>query len=74
MLCRVQQLQRGAWTRQVTVRFCLLLAHQRITVGTFSLEPHVQEVQAAQDAIRRSKWQPEPHETLESIEIRFNPD
>jgi len=38
MLCRIQQLQRGAWTRQVTVRFRLLLAHQRITVGTFSLE------------------------------------
>jgi TonB family protein len=31
-------------------------------------------VQAAEDAIRRWKWQPESHETIESIEIQFNPE
>jgi TonB family protein len=31
-------------------------------------------VQAAQDAIRQWKWQPASHETLESIEVRFNPE
>jgi outer membrane biosynthesis protein TonB len=31
-------------------------------------------VQAAQDAIRLWKWQLEAHETIESIEIRFNPE
>jgi TonB family protein len=30
-------------------------------------------VQAAQDAIRQWKWQSASHETLESIEVRFNP-
>jgi protein TonB len=30
-------------------------------------------VQAAQDAIRQWKWQPASHETLESVEVRFNP-
>lgn len=30
-------------------------------------------VQAAQDAIRQWKWQSTSHETLESIEVRFNP-
>lgn len=31
-------------------------------------------VQAAQDAIQRWKWQPEAHETIETIEIRFSPE
>jgi len=31
-------------------------------------------VQAAQDAIRQWKWQSASHETLESIEVRFNPE
>jgi outer membrane biosynthesis protein TonB len=31
-------------------------------------------VQAAQDAIRLWKWQPASRETVESIEIRFNPE
>ena len=30
-------------------------------------------VEAAQDAIRQWKWQSASHETLESIEVRFNP-
>jgi TonB family protein len=30
-------------------------------------------VQAAQDAIRQWKWQSASHETLESVEVRFNP-
>jgi membrane protein involved in colicin uptake len=30
-------------------------------------------VQAAQDAIRQWKWQATSHETLESVEVRFNP-
>lgn len=30
-------------------------------------------VQAAQDAIRQWKWQAASHETLESVEVRFNP-
>jgi TonB family protein len=29
--------------------------------------------QAAQDAIRQWKWQAASHETVESVEIRFNP-
>jgi TonB family protein len=31
-------------------------------------------VEAAQDAIRQWKWQSASHETLESIEVRFNPE
>jgi TonB family protein len=30
-------------------------------------------VQAAQDAIREWKWQSASHETVESVEVRFNP-
>jgi TonB family protein len=30
-------------------------------------------VQAAQDAIRQWRWQPASHESLESVEVRFNP-
>ena len=30
-------------------------------------------VEAAQDAIRKWKWQSASHETLELIEVRFNP-
>ena len=30
-------------------------------------------VEAAQDAIRQWKWQSASHETLESVEVRFNP-
>lgn len=30
-------------------------------------------VQSAQDAIRQWKWQAASHETLESVEVRFNP-
>jgi TonB family protein len=29
--------------------------------------------EAAQNAVRRWKWEPAAHETLESIEFRFNP-
>ncbi len=29
--------------------------------------------QAALDAIRQWKWEPAPHETHESVELRFNP-
>jgi TonB family protein len=29
--------------------------------------------QAAQDAIRQWKWQAASHETVESVEVRFNP-
>ena len=31
-------------------------------------------VQAAQEAIRLWKWQPESHQTVESVEIRFYPN
>ncbi len=31
-------------------------------------------VQAATDAVRRWKWVPASHETVEPIEVRFNPD
>jgi len=30
-------------------------------------------VEAAQDAIRRWRWQPASHESVESVEVRFNP-
>lgn len=30
-------------------------------------------VQAAQDAIRQWRWQPASRETVESVEVRFNP-
>ena len=29
--------------------------------------------QAAQDAIRQWRWQPSDHESIESVEVRFNP-
>lgn len=30
-------------------------------------------VEAAQDAIRQWRWQPASHQSLESVEVRFNP-
>lgn len=30
-------------------------------------------VEAAQNAVRQWKWEPAPHETHESVELRFNP-
>jgi TonB family protein len=30
-------------------------------------------VEAAQGAIRQWRWQPASHESLESVEVRFNP-
>jgi periplasmic protein TonB len=30
-------------------------------------------VEAAENAVRQWKWEPVPHETHESVELRFNP-
>ncbi len=31
-------------------------------------------IQAAEDAIKKWKWEPAPHETHELIEVNFNPE
>lgn len=34
---------------------------------------HPELAQAAQNAIQQWKWQPASHETVEFVEVRFNP-